>query len=149
MRLSWVIAVFVGIFLTLELFALFAAGWMTRAVTGTVHRLYRATEYIKRGDFSHRVRVRSRDQLGELADAYNDMAADIEALLHERVERERLEREIEIAAEVQAQLFPRSTPVLASAEITGECRAARGVAGDYYDFIEVAPGLVAFALGDV
>ncbi len=137
------------IFLILELLALTAAVWMTRAVTGTVHKLYRAVEYIKRGDFSHRVRVRSHDQLGELAAAFNDMSANIESLLEERVERERLEREVEIAAEVQAQLFPRRVPELLTAEIAAECRAARGVAGDYYDYIEVAPGLVALALGDV
>lgn len=136
-------------FLVLELLALFSAAWMTRAVTGTVHKLYQATEFIKRGDFSHRIRTSSRDQLGELALAFNDMSADIELLLTDRVERERLEREIEIAHEVQAQLFPRSVPRLATAEITGECRAARGVAGDYYDYIEIAPGLIAFALGDV
>ncbi|HVF49861.1 MAG TPA: SpoIIE family protein phosphatase [Pyrinomonadaceae bacterium] len=136
-------------FLFLELLALFAAAWMTRAVTGTVHKLYRATEFIRRGDFSHRVRVRSRDQLGELAQAFNEMSANIESLLNERVVHERLEREVEIAAEVQAQLFPRSVPRLATLEIAGECRAARGVAGDYYDYIAVAPGLYAFALGDV
>jgi sigma-B regulation protein RsbU (phosphoserine phosphatase) len=136
-------------FLVLELLALFAAIWMTRAVTGTVHRLYRATEFIKRGDFSHRVRVRSRDQLGELAESFNDMSSNIESLLHERVERERLEREVEIAAEVQAQLFPRNLPQLSTISIAAECRAARGVAGDYYDYIEVTPGLLALALGDV
>jgi sigma-B regulation protein RsbU (phosphoserine phosphatase) len=136
-------------FLALELLALLSAAWMTRAVTGTVHKLYRATESIKRGDFSHRIRTRSRDQLGELAVAFNDMSANIEALLAERVEHERLKREIEIAHEVQAQLFPRSTPALLTAEVAGECRAARGVAGDYYDYIEAAPGLVTFALGDV
>ncbi|HEV2913439.1 MAG TPA: SpoIIE family protein phosphatase [Pyrinomonadaceae bacterium] len=140
----------VGItFLVLELLALVAAAWMTRAVTGTVHKLYRATEFIKRGDFSHRVRVRSQDQLGELAGSFNDMAANIESLLHERVERERLEREVEIAADVQAQLFPRRVPDLATVHISADCRAARGVAGDYYDYIEIAPGLVAVALGDV
>jgi sigma-B regulation protein RsbU (phosphoserine phosphatase) len=136
-------------FLVLEVFALLSAAWMTRAVTGTVHKLYRATESVQRGDFSHRIRTRSRDQLGELALAFNDMSSNIETLLAERVEHERLKREIEIAHEVQAQLFPRSTPELSTAEITGECRAALGVAGDYYDFIEVAPGLVAFTLGDV
>ncbi|MGB7925791.1 MAG: SpoIIE family protein phosphatase [Pyrinomonadaceae bacterium] len=136
-------------FLILELLALVSAAWMTRAVTGTVHRLYRATEFIKRGDFSHRVQVRSHDQLGELASAFNEMSANVESLLQERVKHERLEREVEIAAEVQAQLFPRSVPSLATVEVAAECRAARGVAGDYYDYIEVAPGLVVFALGDV
>ncbi|MCA1614483.1 MAG: SpoIIE family protein phosphatase [Acidobacteria bacterium] len=142
----FVIAVF---FLVLELLALLSAGWMTRAVTVAVHRLHRATESVKRGDFSHRVRVRSHDQLGELAEAFNEMSANIEELLRERVKHERLEREIEIAAEVQAQLFPRETPRLQRAEMAGECRAARGVAGDYYDYVRVAPGLYAVALGDV
>ncbi|HEX8843794.1 MAG TPA: SpoIIE family protein phosphatase [Pyrinomonadaceae bacterium] len=142
----WIVA---AAFLVLELLALVAAIWMTRAVTGTVHKLHSAVGYIKRGDFSHRVKVRSQDQLGELASAFNDMSGNIEALLEERVERERLEREVEIAAEVQAQLFPRRVPELTTAEISAECRAARGVAGDYYDYIEIAPGLVALALGDV
>ncbi len=136
-------------FLVLELLALLTAALMTHAVTGLVHKLHVATEYVRAGDFSHRIKTNSRDQLGELALAFNEMSSNIEGLLSERVERERLERELEIAAEVQAQLFPRSVPELRTAEIVGECRAARGVAGDYYDYIEVVPGLVTVALGDV
>ena len=145
-NLFLLIAIF---FLVLELLALLSAAWITRAVTGTVHKLYVATEHIKRGDFSYRAQVRSHDQLGELAEAFNDMSTNIESLLHERVARERLEREVEIAAEVQRRLFPTAAPELESAAIAGECRAALGVAGDYYDFIEIAPGLVVLALGDV
>jgi phosphoserine phosphatase RsbU/P len=137
------------IFLVLEVLALLAAAWMTRAVTSSVHKLYRATEYIKRGDFSYRVKVRSHDQLGELAGSFNDMAANIESLLQERVKHERLEREVELAHEVQSRLFPSRVPDLLTLEAAAECRAARGVAGDYYDYIAVVPGLVAFALGDV
>ncbi|MGH9943712.1 MAG: PP2C family protein-serine/threonine phosphatase [Pyrinomonadaceae bacterium] len=148
-QLNYVLLSFVTVFLVFELLALIAAGWMTRAVTGTVHKLYRATEHVKLGDFSHRVHVRSHDQLGELAGAFNEMSDNIESLLHERVMRERLEREVEIAAEVQMQLFPRAVPRLEGAELVGECRAARGVAGDYYDYAEIVPGLVAVALGDV
>lgn len=138
-----------GTFLALELLALIAAAWMTRAVTGTVHELHLATEHMRRGEFNHRARVKSRDQLGELAVAFNDMAEHIESLLEERVEREKLEREVEIAAQVQAQLFPRSVPLLRTVEVSAECRAARGVAGDYYDYVLVAPGLMVFGLGDV
>lgn len=136
-------------FLVLEIIALLTAGWMTRAITGTVHRLYQATEFIKRGDFSHRVKVRSNDQLGELAVAFNEMSGDIEELLRERVKSVKLQREVEIAAEVQAQLFPRETPQLRTIEIAGECRAARGVAGDYYDYLQITPSLYVLALGDV
>lgn len=148
--LWWTLLKIVGlVFLVFELLALIAAVWMTRAVTGTVHKLYVATQYFKRGEFSHRIKVRSRDQLGELATAFNDMSANIEVLLQERVEREKLEREVEIAAEVQARLFPSQVPDLLTVEIAAECRAARGVAGDYYDYVEIAPGVVALALGDV
>jgi sigma-B regulation protein RsbU (phosphoserine phosphatase) len=138
-----------AVFLGLEIVALFVAAWMTRAVTGTVHELYVATGHIDRGDFSHRSRVRSGDQLGELAQAFNSMAAHIETLLMERVERERMQRELEIAASVQAGLFPRRPPALETIEIAGECRAARGVAGDFYDYLEIGPGRIAVALGDV
>jgi sigma-B regulation protein RsbU (phosphoserine phosphatase) len=137
------------VFLGLELLALVVAAWMTRAVTGTVHELHRATAYIDRGDFTHRVRVRSQDQLGDLSRSFNDMAAHVESLLQGRVAHERLQREVEIAAQVQSRLFPRQVPMMRNAEIVGECRAARGVAGDYYDFLEIAPGLIALALGDV
>jgi phosphoserine phosphatase RsbU/P len=149
-QLWWQVLKVLGIiFLVLEVLALLAAAWMTRAVTSSVHKLYRATEYIKRGDFSYRVRVRSHDQLGELAGSFNDMASNIESLLQERVEHERLEREVELAHEVQSRLFPSRVPDLLTLDAAAECRAARGVAGDYYDYVEIAPGLVAFALGDV
>lgn len=148
-NLSLVLKVFGIVFLILEGTALIAAVLMTRAVTSMVHRLYGATEFIKRGDFSHRIKSKSQDQLGELANAFNDMSSNIEVLLHERVERERLQREVEIAAQVQTRLFPEKVPDLLSVEIAAECRAASVVAGDYYDYIEVLPGLVALALADV
>jgi phosphoserine phosphatase RsbU/P len=138
-----------NILIGMEILAVLLALWMTRAVTGTVHKLHRGIAHIKSGDFSYRIKVNSRDQLGELANAFNDMSANIESLLKERTEHERLEREIEIAAEVQSQLFPRNTPQSESIELAGECRAAKGVAGDYYDYIQIEPALILAALGDV
>jgi sigma-B regulation protein RsbU (phosphoserine phosphatase) len=148
-NLRLVLNVFGIIFLILEGTALIAAVLMTRAVTSMVHRLYRGTQFVKQGDFSHRIKSNSHDQLGELANAFNDMSSHIETLLQERVAHERLEKEVEIAAQVQSRLFPERVPDLLTIEIAAECRAARGVAGDYYDYIEVLPGLVALALGDV
>lgn len=64
-------------------------------------------------------------------------------------ERERYEREIRIAQEVQALLFPSVLPRLKTLEYTAVCRPARGVAGDYYDFFRVNGGKVGFVVADV
>ena len=49
--------------------------------------------------------------------------------------RERANREMEIAREVQRRLFPQALPSIRGVEIAGHCRAAQGIGGDYYDFI--------------
>ncbi len=66
-----------------------------------------------------------------------------------RAAAERVEREVRIAQEVQARLFPQRVPISARLECHGVCRPARGVAGDYYDFVELGPGRVGLAVGDV
>ncbi len=63
--------------------------------------------------------------------------------------QERLERDVRIAQEVQARLFPQKVPRSAALECDGVCRPARGVAGDYYDFLEIDRGHLGIALGDV
>ncbi len=63
--------------------------------------------------------------------------------------QERLERDVVIAQAVQARLFPQKVPKSAGLECHGVCRPARGVAGDYYDFLEIGGGALGIALGDV
>ncbi len=77
------------------------------------------------------------------------IALDNARLIGEVAERERMRRELEIAQEVQAQLFPQTRPELATLDYAGLCRAARGVGGDYFDFIVVGPGQLGIAVGDV
>ncbi|MDE3166357.1 MAG: SpoIIE family protein phosphatase [Acidobacteriota bacterium] len=57
--------------------------------------------------------------------------------------------ELEIAANVQQKLFPRKTRRLATLDYAGHCLPAREVGGDYYDFLDTAPGTLGFILGDV
>ena len=72
-----------------------------------------------------------------------------EAIASEVAQRERLNRELEIAREVQEHLFPRNCPALPGLDYAGRCRPARGVGGDYYDFLELADGCLGIAIGDV
>ncbi|HMD39515.1 MAG TPA: SpoIIE family protein phosphatase [Candidatus Acidoferrum sp.] len=71
------------------------------------------------------------------------------AIAHEIAGREKLNREIEIAREVQERLFPQRLPGIASLDYFGLCRTALGVGGDYYDFLALPDGKLGVALGDV
>ena len=67
----------------------------------------------------------------------------------EVAQRERLNREVEIAREVQERLFPQKLPVIAGLDYAGHCRPALGVGGDYYDFLALPQGHLGVAIGDV
>jgi sigma-B regulation protein RsbU (phosphoserine phosphatase) len=72
-----------------------------------------------------------------------------EAIASEVAQRELLHRELEIAREVQQRLFPQNMPLIASLEYAGYCRPARGVGGDYYDFLALTNGWLGLAIADV
>lgn len=137
------------IFLMLEIGALATGVVLSRTITTAVGELYEATLRVRRGDFSYRVRVRRRDQLGSLGESFNEMTSSISDLLAEQKQRQRLEHEIEIAREVQEQLFPRSLPSIPGVQLAAVCRPARTVSGDYYDFIRLDSDRIAIALADI
>jgi len=144
--------ILLGIFLfftVIVLVALIIGTRMTRTVTGAVAQLYDATKHVDRGDFSHRIPVKSSDQLAQLSLSFNSMTESIEKLIQEQKEKQRLEGELAIAQEVQAQLFPRQVTELESLEVHGFCRPARTVSGDYYDFLTASSHKLILAVGDI
>jgi phosphoserine phosphatase RsbU/P len=71
------------------------------------------------------------------------------AITEEVAQRERMNREVEIAREVQERLFPQELPAIAGLDYFGACRPALGVGGDYYDFLALPGGQLGIAIGDV
>ncbi len=71
------------------------------------------------------------------------------AITKEVAQRERLNREVEIAREVQERLFPQELPPITGIDYCGACRPALGVGGDYYDFLALPQGRLGIAIGDV
>ncbi len=72
-----------------------------------------------------------------------------EAVAAEVATRARMSRELEIAREVQERLFPQDLPKVPGLEYAGYCRPARGVGGDYYDFLTLSRACLGLAIGDV
>jgi len=144
-----ILGVFAVLFVIIDLVALVVGIGLTRTITRSVANLYAATQAIDRGERRHRIQVRSRDQLAELETSFNTMTGSLERLIAGQKEKERLQNELAIAQEVQAQLFPREFAQLATLEVHGACRPARIVSGDYFDFLKLGPGRLGIAVGDI
>src|SRR5271154_5390715 len=73
------------------------------------------------------------------------------ARLYRRIheEEQRMERDLEMARQVQLRLMPSHPPKLARAEIAAQFVAARSIGGDVYDYLDYGPGRIALAVGDV
>jgi sigma-B regulation protein RsbU (phosphoserine phosphatase) len=148
-RIYFALKTIVFFFLIVVLASVVIGIVLTKSITNAVHSLDRGTEYVKRGDFSHRVIVRSDDQLGALGASFNQMTEYVQHLVKERVQKERLERELEIAKEVQERLFPSQAPQMDRMDVVGVCLPARTVSGDYYDFLPLGIHELGLAIGDI
>jgi serine phosphatase RsbU (regulator of sigma subunit)/predicted enzyme related to lactoylglutathione lyase len=85
--------------------------------------------------------------------SFDEVTHAIEAerrALAERAEAERrFAQELEIATQVQGQLFPQELPPLRTLDYAGACHQARHVGGDYYDFLAIAGERLCMVVGDV
>jgi sigma-B regulation protein RsbU (phosphoserine phosphatase) len=84
-----------------------------------------------------------------LAAAQLALVIENEKIVERAVAEERLHRELALAAEVQRRLLPEAAPAVSGIELAGVCLPARGVGGDYYDFIDLGGERLGLAIADV
>jgi sigma-B regulation protein RsbU (phosphoserine phosphatase) len=147
--LATLFIIVVILFLIVEAVAVTIGVSLSHRLTTSVNQLYEGTRRVLLGDFHHRIPVRDKDQLGDLSESFNQMTSNLERLFSVEKEKERLQTELEIAREVQSQLYPKEAPPMRGLKLTVCCDPARMVSGDYYDYQEIAGGKMAFAIGDV
>jgi sigma-B regulation protein RsbU (phosphoserine phosphatase) len=108
---------------------------------------------IETDEFAKRAIAAALDGVKTESSAQTALAQEVARLTtaigRETAQRERFNRELEIAREVQEDLFPQRFPVVPGLEYWGQCRPAREVGGDYYDFLELPGGRFGVAIGDV
>jgi serine phosphatase RsbU (regulator of sigma subunit) len=122
---------------------------LARHMTRDLTTLTAGVERIARGDFSAQVPVRSRDEFGALASAFNHMARDVAHRQQLVVERERLQRELELCRRIQTEMLPHASLRLALTEVKGISIPAREVGGDFFNYFELPDDQVAVLVGDV
>jgi sigma-B regulation protein RsbU (phosphoserine phosphatase) len=143
------LAIVACLFLVIQAMALVVGLSLARSITGAVHALFVGTERISRGDFTHRIALRSKDQLGQLAESFNSMTASIEHLLEQKAEKDRLAQELLIARTIQMSLLPRGPITTPGLSLAGHCEPAREVGGDYYDVLPLDDHTVGVLIADV
>ena len=137
------------LFLIIEIAALVMGLALARSITTAVHELFIGTERVRQGDFTHRIQVHSRDQLGQLSDSFNQMSTSIEHLLQQAAEKRRLEEELRIAREIQMSLLPSASLDMPGVSMTALCVPAREVGGDYYDYFRLSEHRFSLLIADV
>ena len=138
-----------GLFLVIESVALVMGLALAKSITGSVHALFMGTQRVRQGDFTHRIAVRTRDQLGMLAESFNSMTSSVEDLLQGAAEKKRLEEELRIARVIQMSLLPTGPVTTPGLAVTALSVPAREVGGDYYDFVELGARRLAILVADV
>lgn len=139
--------------------ASFGLGFIALAIVGIVPLSTRLTrnlstltegvDRIAHGDYSVRVPLKTTDEIGRLATAFNRMATDVEAHQRAAVGQERVKRELELGRQIQHEMLPHEPLRLGLTEIKGVSVPAREVGGDFFNYFELPDHRVAVLVGDV
>jgi serine phosphatase RsbU (regulator of sigma subunit) len=121
------------------------SGRMTRNLTTLTH----GAEQLARGDLQTRVDIKSGDEIGKLAQAFNRMAQDLSENQKHLVEQERMRKELEMCRKIQEELLPRKPLRSGLVEVQGVSIPAREVGGDFFNYFPMPDGRVALLIGDV
>ncbi len=135
--------------LDIQVVAALMALLMVFGLSRAVNTLSKATGEVQQGDFSTRIKVHRKDQIGALQTNFNRMAANLETLVASATQKEILEKEISIALELQHSLLPDTLAAPPELRFASHFEPSTTIGGDYYDLLPMANGSLGVAIADV
>ena len=124
-------------------------------ITRDVKQVTAGAERIAHGDLETRLPVSSRNEFGQLANAFNRMAEDLSVQQRTIVEQERARKdyerktmEMEEARRFQLSMLPKRVPATDGYDVAVYTQTATEVGGDYYDFHVAPSGALSVTIGD-
>lgn len=117
-------------------------------IVGPIRQLVDTAAVLSKGDYSGRVTITTGDELEVLGKSFNTMAEEIDKNTRLALYKERVTKELELAAKIQTEILPKKLPNLPSLDISAGIIPAEEVGGDCYDFLEIADRRMIFYLGD-
>ncbi|MDZ7860209.1 MAG: anti-sigma factor antagonist [Candidatus Krumholzibacteriota bacterium] len=104
---------------------------------------------IGEGSLEDELDIKGPKEIGAIAKAFNDITAKFRVAQESVVEKERMQKEMQVAQEIQHSLLPRKVPEIGGYDIASYYKAAKEVGGDYYDFVNVDEDTVGVVVADV
>ncbi|MCU0640159.1 MAG: anti-sigma factor antagonist [Candidatus Krumholzibacteria bacterium] len=95
------------------------------------------------------IHIDGPEEIGAIASAFNEITAKFRDAQKNVVEQERLQKEMQVAQEIQHSLLPGKVPQISGYDIASLYRAAKEVGGDYYDFVSVGDDSLGVVVADV
>ena len=146
----WVsLLIFAALLFDVYIIAALMAVFMIVGLSRAVNRMSSATTALRSGDFGVRIPVRRRDQVGDLQRSFNEMAAHLESSVAAAAQKEVLERELQIARNVQTSLIPSNLPAGEGIEFATLFEPSAAIGGDYFDVLRLSEMEIAVVIADV
>jgi sigma-B regulation protein RsbU (phosphoserine phosphatase) len=127
--------------------------WLSNSITRPIRKLTAAVQVMGQGDLSQKVDIRTKDEVGILANAFNNMASDlrkhIEIVRSTTAQTERVQKELDLARGIQKSFLPDAPPNVPGFDLAALNTPAMEVGGDFYDFIPVALDQYGLVIADV
>ena len=134
----------------------FTAYLLSRLINRPLRKLTLGVSELGGGDLDKQIEIRSGDEFGTLAAAFNKMTVDlkesIELNVRERAEKERIGAELNVATQIQSSMLPCIFPAFPHREefdIYASMQPAKEVGGDFYDFFLIDDHTLAVVMADV
>lgn len=118
-------------------------------LSSAVNRLSEATAKVQEGEFSVRIPVSRRDQVGDLQRSFNAMTANLEHSVAAAAQKELLDKELAIARDLQQSLVPRDLPRGDRVEFAALFEPSAAIGGDYFDILRLSEDRLAVVIADV
>ena len=156
MTVVYTILLFVAAFIFIIMLVVFIARRFSARLTIPILALGHDVREISSGNLDYRAEVRDNDEIGDLAQRFNDMAASLKEyvknLASVTAEKERISTELNLATQIQADMLPRIFPPFPDRkefDIYASMRPAKEVGGDFYDFFMIDDDHLAMVMADV
>lgn len=114
-----------------------------------VKKLAKGAQIIGKGNLDYKISINQKDELGTLADSFNNMTKELKTSRQKLIEKELLEQDLQIASDIQQFLIPKQIPQIKNIQIGRYYNPARFVGGDYYDIIEIGKNKYGIIIIDV